>query len=57
MYEPKDTPIKSVESLMLSIEQAANHPKAHIIEKHLAELAVWALDLQRPFIAGVEYNG
>lgn len=35
---------------MSSIEQSVNHPKAHVIEKHLADLAIWAIDLQRPFI-------
>lgn len=49
-YEPQDNPLESAEALMTAIEQAANHPKAHIIEKHLAELAVWAIDLQRPFL-------
>jgi len=50
-YEPGSNPIESLDNLMLAIEQAANSPKAHIIEKHLAELAIWALDLQHPFVA------
>lgn len=59
MYEPGDTPVESIDNLMKSMEHAANHPKAHIIEKHLAELAIWAIDLQKPLIAeatkGFEY--
>lgn len=49
-FEEGDTTIQSVENLMRAIEHAANHPKAHIIEKHVAELAIWAIDLQRPFL-------
>lgn len=51
IYEPGSTPIQSLDNVMLAIEQAANNPNAHIIEKHMAELAIWALDLQHPFIA------
>lgn len=51
MFEEGDTTIQSMDNLMKAIEHAANHPKAHIIEKHLAELAIWSIDLQRPFIA------
>jgi hypothetical protein len=51
------TSIQSMENLMSAIETAGNYPRAHSIEKELANLAVWALDLQRPFIAEAErYN-
>lgn len=56
MYEPSHTPVESMDNLMKAIEHAANHPKAHIIEKHLAELAIWAVDLQKPFIAEATRN-
>lgn len=56
MYEAGDTPIQSIDNLMTAMEHAANHPKAHIIEKHLAELAIWAVDLQKPFIAEATRN-
>lgn len=51
LFEEGDDQLQSTEHLMTAIEQASKHPKAHIIEKHLAELAVWSLDLQRPYIA------
>jgi len=51
VYEPGRNPVESLDNLLSAIEQSANHPKAHIIEKHLAELAIWALDLQHPFVA------
>ena len=49
-FEEGNTALESMDNLMLAIEKAGNHPKAHLIEKKLAELAVWAIDLQRPFI-------
>lgn len=55
-YEPGDTPLESIENLMGSIEQAVNHPKAHPLERELGGLAVWALDLERPFIAEARYD-
>lgn len=55
-YEPGPTPLRSVENLMGAIEHSSEHPKTHPIQKQLAELAVWALDLQRPFIAGKSYE-
>lgn len=52
-FEEGDSPLESMENLMTAIEAASKHPKANTIEKHLAELAVWAIDLQRPYIGGV----
>jgi len=55
-FEQGETPLKTMDNLMYSIEIASKHPKAHEIEKQLANLAIWAIDLQRPFIAGVLQN-
>lgn len=49
-FEPTHDTLQTMENLMSAIEQSVDHPKAHIIEKHLADLAIWAIDLQRPFI-------
>lgn len=50
-FEPiRGDSLKTIENLMAAIETSASHPKAHVIEKHLADLAIWAIDLQRPFI-------
>lgn len=51
LYEPGSTPIRSIDNLLSAIEVAANAPRAHEIEKYLAELAIWAIELQKPFIA------
>lgn len=52
LYEENENPLKSMENLMTAIEKASTHPKTHPVEKGLAELAVWAIDLQRPYIKG-----
>lgn len=50
-YQSESCPLKSVESLMRTIEvsTALTHP--HDIEQEMAQLTMRALDLQRPFIA------
>lgn len=50
LYEPEGDPLKDIDKLMLSIEESSHHPRSHAIETHLAELAIWAIDLQRPYI-------
>ena len=52
-FEPGKDTLESMGNLMLAFEAAGNHPKAHPIDKKLAELSAWAVDLQRPFIADV----
>lgn len=49
LYEPGKTPLESISNVQLAIEHAANSPRAHDIEKHQAELAIWALDLGKPY--------
>lgn len=50
-FQEGDTTLQSMDNLMNSMEFAAKHPKAHEVEKRLAELAVWAVDLQKPYMA------
>lgn len=49
-FEPQRDTMRTIESLMSSIEQAADDPRSHIVERRLAELAVWSIDLQRPYV-------
>lgn len=49
-YEPSDDPLGSIGRLQLAMESAAEHPKAHPIERQLAYLAIHAVDLQVPYI-------
>lgn len=46
---PYDT-LGSMDNLMFAMEEAARHERAHPIERDLAELAIQAVDLQRPYI-------
>lgn len=48
-YTTNDTN-RDIDQLMLLIEKAGKHPRAHPLETRLAGLAVQALYLQRPFI-------
>lgn len=49
-FEPTDDTFTSVDNLLFAIEKASHHPKAHPVERELAQLAVEAIDLQRPYI-------
>lgn len=49
-FKPSRDVFQSIDNLMTSIEGAANHPKAHALERELAYIAIDAIDLQRPFI-------
>lgn len=49
-YEPDYKPLKDISQLQSLIERTKTHPRAHGIEKGLADLAIHALDLQRPFL-------
>lgn len=42
--------LESIDLLMLSIEEAIRHPKAHLLEKQLGQLTIAALELQVPIL-------
>lgn len=48
--EPTSNPIERIEHLQRAIEQSANVPRADRIERELAELAVYSLELQKPYL-------
>lgn len=50
LYEPSRNPLVAMVNYMRAVEEAAKHPRTHEVEKSLSELAVWAVDLQRPYI-------
>lgn len=43
--------LSSMDNLMFAIEEAAEHPRAHPLERDLAYLAIQSIDLQKPYIA------
>ncbi len=50
IFEPTGNTMDDMDGLMSAIERASRHPRAHMIERDLAGLAIEAIDLQRPFI-------
>lgn len=50
LFEPGSTVAESVDSLMMAIDKASRHYKAHRLERLQAELVLLALDFQRPYI-------
>lgn len=56
LYEPSFDTIESMDNLMLAIEQAGKHHKAHRVERKMAECAVEALDIQRAILRGNVVN-
>ena len=49
-YNPADNPIHDIDNLQFSIQEAIRHPRADLIEREVGELAIYALDIQKPFI-------
>lgn len=50
LYVPTDNPLQGIENYMRAVEQAMKHPRSHHIERALSQLAIHAVDLQRPYI-------
>lgn len=49
-WEPDRDKLQSLGNLQAAIEQAGEHPRAHPIEKQLGDLAIHAIDLQKPYL-------
>jgi hypothetical protein len=52
IYVPTGDTLKDMDGLMSCIERASRNPRAHLIERDLAGLAIEAIDMQRPYIIG-----
>ena len=52
LYEPQSTTVDSIDNLMLSIDKASQHRKAHHVERGIADLAIEALTVQRAILRG-----
>lgn len=48
-YPTRDT-LETIDNLMFAIETAHKHPKINPIERSLGDLAIMAIDIQRPYI-------
>lgn len=49
-WDPDPNHLKSMDNLLFAIDTVSIHPKAHQIERALAQLAGQAVELQRPYI-------
>lgn len=50
-FQPvRDDNLASLDNLMFAIEEASQSPKLGQIEKALAQLAIWSLEAQKPYI-------
>lgn len=49
-YNPTYNPTKDIDGLCIAIERSSRHPRAHRLERHLAGLAIEAIQLQKPYI-------
>lgn len=54
LFEPTNNTLESVDSLIRSIDESGRNPKAHYVERGVSELAIWALELQLPFLIEAE---
>jgi hypothetical protein len=57
-FEEGRNTLQSMDNLMHAIDLSAAHPKTHYIERGMADLAIQAIELQRPWIAdGMRHIG
>lgn len=49
-YPVRGDTLGTLDNLLFAIEAAKQHPKAHDLERSLADLAIMGYELQRPFI-------
>lgn len=50
LFHTSGDTLKDMDELMSCIERASRNPRAHMIERDLAGLAIEAIELQRPYI-------
>ena len=48
-FTPTGDSKRDIDALQMAMERTKRHPKAHELEKSLADLAIHAIDLQKPF--------
>ena len=50
-FEPNpNSTLKSVDRLLIAIDHASRHPRAHEIERTLCQLAIQAIEMQKEFL-------
>lgn len=54
-FIPDKNKLKSVDNLLKAIEISAHHPRTHVLEKSLAQLAIWSIEEQIPYLKEMGY--
>lgn len=52
LYVPEPSTIRSIDNLLMAIDTAANHHRAHRIERIMADCAIEAIEIQRAILRG-----
>lgn len=52
LYVPEPSTIRSIDNLLTAIDTAGNHPRAHRIERIMADCAIEAIEIQRAILRG-----
>lgn len=55
-FEPSHNHQKAIDSLLFAIEKAGKHPRAHVLETSLAQLAIWSIEEQIPYLDLKRYH-
>lgn len=50
LFIPGRDTLESIDNLSFAIEEAGKHPKTHPIEREVGQLAIEALQLQKPYL-------
>lgn len=50
LYIADQNPLKAIDNYMFAVDLASQHPKSHDIEVQLSQLAIQAVEMQKPFI-------
>lgn len=53
LYVPAPCTFKSIDSLLLAIDKAGKHPRAHEIERSMGQLTIQAIEIQRAILKGI----
>jgi len=52
-FVPQDDTFKTIDALLAAIHAASLHPRAHQLERRLADVAIESIELQRNFLKGI----
>ena len=51
-FEPRSSTLDTLDALLLAIDKAGNHRRAHSVERAVAQAAMQALEIQRAILRG-----